>query len=418
METLQQVLDSRYKDQYVTLSNPMIRSRETTTLLESKIEVLAMHYMSKDMREKQKKDANGKDYSVHYVVVPANEIASLMIRERNTKAGGSAYKTIQNAAISMKQKIFIIEDKESKQFLLKSMFGDVAYNNGELYVEFEPSMESYFLNLKQNFSKLKLPILFSFRKNGGFQLYKLLKSYAYSPNLEEIDMSLSQEELPSFQVYWDLTDLKMQAGYIDITQPLLKKEGAKDHPNWKKMEKEEQSPLYKRWSAFYSRVIEPGVKEINEMSDIYVADIIKKLSGHGGKVTGITFVIQHNKAYYERHNSKKVVEKPVTEESIILSDDQKDDFIDELNDIFAEIIKTKDRRAIAEAAGYDIDRIKEVYELSKTSANINNLVGWMITGLKEGYSSNVSSKGKKKGFKDFEQRKYDFEELEKAAVNQ
>ena len=149
METLQQVLDNRYKDQYVTLSNPMIRSRETTTLLESKIEVLAMYYMSKDMRETQKKDANGKDYSVHYVVVPANEIASLMIRERNTKAGGSAYKSIQNAAISMKQKIFIIEDKESNQFLLKSMFGDVAYNNGELYVEFDPSMEKYFLNLKK-----------------------------------------------------------------------------------------------------------------------------------------------------------------------------------------------------------------------------------------------------------------------------
>jgi hypothetical protein len=341
-----------------------------------------------------------------------------MIRERNTKAGGSAYKTIQNAAISMKQKIFIIEDKESNQFLLKSMFGDVAYNNGELYVEFDPSMEKYFLNLKQNFSKLKLPILFSFRKNGGFQLYKLLKSYAYSPNLEDIDMSLSQEELPSYQVYWDLTDLKMQTGYIDITQPLLKKEGSKGHPNWKKMEKEEQSPLYKRWSAFYARVIEPGVKEINEMSDIYVADIIKKLSGHGGKVTGITFVIQHNKAYYERHNSKKVVEKPVVEETIVLTDDQRDDFIDELNDIFAENIKTKDRRAIAEAAGYDIEKIKEVYELSKTSSNINNLVGWMITGLKEGYSSNVSAKGKKKGFNDFEQRKYDYEELEKAVVNQ
>ena len=71
-------------------------------------------------------------------------------------------------------------------------------------------MKKYFLGLKQNFSKLKLPILFSFKRNGGFQLYKLLKSYAYPPHLPEIDMSLSQEELPSFAIYYNLTDLRMQ----------------------------------------------------------------------------------------------------------------------------------------------------------------------------------------------------------------
>ncbi len=406
----------KYNNQIITVSNPMIRSKKETNLLESKIEALAMYYMSRDMKQKMKKDSRGKDYSVNYVLIPAKEIVTLMSREygEKNKTGGKTYDDIRGAALSMKQKVFIIEDRENERFVMKSMYGDVAYDEGLLYVEFEPSMEKHFLGLKQNFSKLKLPILFSFKRNGGFQLYKLLKSYAYPPNLEEIDMDLSQEELPTYSVSWNLTDLRMELGCINLSDPRIKTEASKKRPDWDKMEKiadEDHKVLYGRWIDLYNRVIKPGIEEINKLSDIYISDFIKETSGHGGKVTGVTFVIQHNKAYYEKRSGKK------TENKLVLTDEQKDDFIESLFDIIEERLSPKDFKMIAEAGNYDFDKIKSVYELSKTSGKINNLVGWLIKGLKEGYSKPVSAKNEKKTeFNDFMQRKYDYAELEREAL--
>ena len=133
----------KYSNQIITVSNPMIRSKKETNLLESKIEALAMYYMSKDMKQKMKKDSRGKDYSVNYVLIPAKEIVTLMSREygEKNKTGGKTYDDIRGAALSMKQKVFIIEDRENERFVMKSMYGDVAYDEGLLYVEFEPSMD-------------------------------------------------------------------------------------------------------------------------------------------------------------------------------------------------------------------------------------------------------------------------------------
>ena len=413
---LQQMMEEKYKGQLITVSNSMIRARETTTLLESKIEALAIYYSSKDAKQRTKKDANGRDYDVNYVVIPMKEVSYLMSREdeKGKRAGGKTYAEVKSAAISMKQKVFVVEDRENNQFIAKSMYGDIAYNNGKLYIEFEPSMEKYFLNLKQNFSKLKLPILFSYKRNGGFQLYKLLKSYAYPPNLEHIDMSLSQEELPTFSLTWDITALRSEMGYVDLNQPLIKEEiSLKSKPDWEKIEKIEKNPKYRRWSDFRARVIDPGIEEINEISDIYIKDVIKERSGKGAKVSSVTFVIQHNKAYYETH-PEALPAKAISASSRTL-DEQKEDFIDDLSDVISEKVKPKDLRAIAEASGYDMDKIKRVYDLSKKNKNIDDIVGWIIAGIKNDYSEPVKA-GSAKKFSDFKQRKYDYDELEKEAL--
>ncbi len=413
MDELKVRVENQYKNQYITISNDMIRSREKTTLLESKIEALAMFYMSKDLKRRDKVDSEGNSYKVEYVEVPVKEVSALMPRKFDKYVDGRTYEEIKAAAISMKQKIFIIESPEENKFYLKSLYGDVMYDSGRLFIEFDPSMKKYFLNLTRDFSKLKLPILFSFKKNGGFQLYKLLKSYAFAPNLPEIDMSLSQEDLPTYSVSFSLTDLRMKMGYVDLNQPQLKKEGAKDHPDWKKMENLEQGThLYKRWSDLYKRVLVPGAEEINELSDIYIADVQKILKGLGGKVDGVTFVIQHNKAYYEKIATGSKVARS---DMIILTDEQKEDFIDDLADLIEEKIKPKDLKAIAEAGGYNMKKIKKIYAIAQKSGEIDDLVGWMIVGLKKDYSEPVSKK-KKNGFNDFEQRKYDYAELERDAI--
>jgi len=358
-----------YSSQFITMSNSLLRAREKTNLLESKIEVLAIHYMDKDIKVKDKTDANGKEYSINYVEIPASRIKKLMGRD-----DGNTYSEIKKAAIALKQKLYIIEDTANRQFVLKSMYGDVAYDNGRLLIEFNPEMEPLFLNLKQNFTKLSLPIMFSFRKNGGFQLYKLLKSYAFSPNLPEIDMSLSQEELPSFMLTYSLTELRMLLGYVDISQPGLKKEAEKKHPDFEKMSKEEHKPTYKRWNDFTRNVLDPGIEEINEISDIYIKEIKKDTRGRGGRIVGVCVYIQHNRAYYERkkQENKETVSSPFTEEQI-------EDVMELAHGLFD--LKLREYRDVVLKAECDFERIKAVYELYTETGSQGELYPFLMDNM-------------------------------------
>lgn len=281
-----------YMNQYVSLSNALIRAKERTSVLESKIEVLAICHMDKNVKIREKKDKYGNSYFINYVQLSAAEIRNLM-----GNYNGKIYNDIYMAAMALKEKLYIYEDREAKSFIMKSMYENVAYDKGIMTIEFNPEMEDYYLNLKENYRKLSLPIFFSFHKNGGLQLYKLLKSYAY--NLQNIDLSMNQDELPFYSVYFNLTELRMILGYVDLNQDKLKKEGSKKKPNFEKMAEDEINPQYKRWSDFNIRVIVPGVKEVNDISDIYIMDVQKKAVGRGGKIEGLTFYIQYNKKYFE-----------------------------------------------------------------------------------------------------------------------
>ena len=409
-----ELMSREYKNEFITIDNSIVRAREKTNLLESKIEILAIHHLDKNSKIKEKMDNHGNKYMVNYVVLSAKEIQQLMGR-----SDGDTYIDIRHAAFALKEKYLIVENRESRQFVLRSMYGDVAYDNGSLYVEFNPDVQDLFLDMKEKFTKLSLPIMFSFRKNGGFQLYKVLKSYAFSPNLPKIDMSLAQEELPVFRVSFDLTDLRMVLGYVDINQDKLKEEAQKKNPNFEKMAKEEKKPQYKRWSDFNNRVIEPGVEEINKISDIYIADIVKGTSGRGGRVTSIDFYIQHNKAYYydQQQNTSDNVEIK-SKQTVVkeLTEDEKADFCDEIFDLIEEKIKIKDAMTLAEVAGYNIEKIKTAYEVMKAYSKkkqIDNVVGFLIASIEKGFEMPVE----KKMDHGFNEREIDFDEIMKDILN-
>lgn len=303
------------------------------------------------------------------------------------------------------------------------MYEDVSYENGILCIEFNPDMEEYYTNLKENYTKLSLPIFFSFHKNGGLQLYKLLKSFAY--NLPEIDISITQEDLPRYAIYFDLTELKMILGYIDISQEKLRKEGNKIKPDFEKMAREEINPQYRRWSDFSTRVITPGggVKEVNEISDIYIADMKKKLTGKGGKVTGLTFFIQHNKNFYSNKKSKKTGENTTKSnyKSISANVDIYD-FIDEIRNIISCDLKTKDFVAIAEAAEYNLEKVKTANEIMKKyPAKINNISEFLITAIQNGFTiSSITPESKRNEKRMIHERKYtkqDYDDIEKMLLN-
>lgn len=408
-----------YSNKTVALSNALVQAREKASLLESKIELLSMYKMNKEMKTREKKDSKGNSYDVHYVEVMSSEIKPMVGRSH------SLYSQIEAASIELKQKLYIYRDEESEQFLMDNLYGAVEYNKGKLTVEFNPSTEHLFSELSSNFTKINLGIALAFKSNGGFQLYKLLKSYSY--NLDKVDKNLPQEQQKSIAEFFSLSELRLQLGYVDLNQPDIKREGAKRNPDVDKMNKLDKKPKYSRFNDFSKNVLEVGMAEINATSDIYIR--FEPERGPHNKVEGVTFYIQNNVNYVkeskdikkskESNNSYDSFYSPISNNSEnMFSENDKADFYDEVRDLIDVKIKLRDVMSICEAANYNFSLIKEKYELSKHT-NIDNFVGWMISAIKNDYKTPVSSFSEeterlsKSIFNNIQEQDYDFDMLEK-----
>ncbi len=399
-------IDEIYGNKQVALANSLIQAREKTSLFESKIELLAIYKVGDEKSIHKKMDADGNEYTVHYVDISAKEIRTLLGPKANN---GSMYTYIEAAALELKKKLFIYRDRGSEQFVMKSLYGDIVYNNGKLTIDFNPETEYLFLNLKDNYSKIKLDIAFKFTTIGGLGIYKLLKSASY--NLPDIDPDISQEEQKCMQIEYSLSELRLQLGYVDLNQPEIQKESLKAHPDAEKIMGLEKRPKYRRYNDFCKRVLEPGLREVNSISDIYIDSIEKQCSAHG-KVDGVVFRVQRNKDYYLNQNAK--TGNTVNKTTMSLTEDQIDEFIDEMRTVIKEDLKTKDLKVIAKEADYDLTKIVKAYEAAEKTTDINNFVGWMISAIKKDYSSPVSKKSAKKKmeFDNYSQREYDYKKLE------
>ena len=396
----------KYSDQYVTLSNELARAREKVNLLESKIELLAISRLKGDVHVMERTDGYGNPYAVKCITLHAKEIQDLMGRK-----DWDSYSDIYSACNALKHKIVIVESKEDNQFIMRSLYDDIIYDRGKLTIGFNPTMEKYFYNLSENFTKLSLSICFSFKHTGALQLYKIFRSEMYK--LPPLNKKLPQEEQPSLELYFSLTDLRMHLGLVDIQQAELKKELEKNrkNPNFEKIASAEKAPKYVRFTDLERRIIKPGIKDLNEMSDIYVSNIEKRTSGKGGKISGVTFTVQWNTSYCNEKSAERI---PAATEKKVLSESEKLAFYDDILEIVPIKIKIADAQALAEDAGFDLDKIKKaVDELNRASGNIDNVVGWLRSAIRGSWSK-VSKKNN--AFNDFKQNTYDYDELEQRLV--
>ena len=88
--------------------------------------------------------------------------------------------------------------------------------------------------------------------------------------------------------------------------------------------------------------------------------------------------------------------------------------MEQVQSFIEEKIRLSDIKAILEAAEYDIDKIEYAYRLSQKATGIENLTGWLISAIKNGYEEPMSGKENMKIH--FEQQELDLEMLEKALV--
>lgn len=404
-------IDDIFGDKHIVLSNALIQAREKTSLLESKIEFLAIYRFGDAVRTREKVDSDGNRYNAHYVVLNAQEV-----RQLAGKSGNSLYNDMFNASLELGRKQYIYRDAGEKKYKVRPLYTAVDYEDGKLEIEFNPETEHLFLEMAGNFTQINLGIAFKFKTLGGFGMYKLFKSFMYT--LPQPDLSLSQEEFPFIIKEYSLGELRLQLGYVDLNQADIKAEATKISPDFDKIEALEKTPAYKRFNDFNKRILEPGRREIEEISDIFIADI-EKLVGSHNKTEGVRFKLQYNRAYFERekHGSQQGGATPkVKTKNINLSEDEIDDIIDEIRSFMDAKLTTKELKSIAKAADYNVDIIKQKWALMKSQSNIENVVGWMISAIEKNYSSDsdtgrTSRSNQSSSFSNFEERDYDYQEL-------
>ena len=93
----------------------------------------------------------------------------------------------------------------------------------------------------------------------------------------------------------------------------------------------------------------------------------------------------------------------------------------------AEGLKRSDIKAICEVADYDAKVIKSAKDLLSTAKNVENITGWIISCIRDGYESTGRTSGRQGGemsklfFGSFEQRDISeatVKDIESALLNQ
>ena len=340
------------------------------------------------------------------VTITKSELRKLLAKQdkdgNSVIDDGNIYRQLLEAANSLHLLAIYIQNDSKKHFHIENIYHTINYNDSDLYFEFNPNIRNYVVELKDNFTVLNLPTMLRFTRNYSYRLYEILKSKCYYPKYIPIEQRTDQ-----FQFRLDLLELKFTIGVLDAKDEKVIKLFQSENPTmdtYKKaydiLKKDDEGKTkdrkvkYDTWKDFKTRVLDPSVEEINEKTDIHVEYSLGK--GARGRVVDIEFHVDLLKDIPVLEVKKRTAEEI-------------EDFLDDMRMLMPLVIKTKDLKAIAKAADYNIDKIKNAVELYQSAGNIENVVGFLISAIKEDYTR-VS---KPKQWEVFEKQDYgDMDEFE------
>ncbi|MBQ7680525.1 MAG: RepB family plasmid replication initiator protein, partial [Butyrivibrio sp.] len=154
---------------------------------------------------------------------------------------------------------------------------------------------------------------------------------------------------------------------------------------------------------FKKFALDKAKKELNETTSIWF-DYEPVKAGRGGKVVTVRFMIDVNPRMKREH-----VEEVLTQE-------EQFDRLEQAQSLIEEKLRLSDIRAILEAADYDLSRVETAYLLSRKAAGIENLTGWLIAAIRDGYEAPIRATGQDNPFEQYEQREMDFDALEQMVM--
>jgi len=374
-------------------SNDLINAKGRSTLLIQKLFAVSIQQAEMDEKGMLNASIYGSDLKRVFGVTSNN-----------------FYKTIKEAIQPSKKSKpsildyrIVISNDEQKSIEAINVITDCKFENGIFNIRFNDKVTKELWELKANYTTFALEETLALKSIYSFRIYELLKS-----EYDKQDYILKKQGLPSREPYivvMHLTDLKLKLGIIDAQSSndiitALKK----DSTNYDKIEaltdNDEEAKKFKEYGDLRKNALEKAKKELKEKTDIYF-DYEPIRSGRGGKTKSIRFFIFNKNA----RKGTAIKEKNLTQE-------EKDNIIDEVSEIINEKLKVRDYKKIAEAADYNIEKVKKAYEIAVGSKKIDNLVGFLIAAIKDEYDEPVKKKTIDLWHGEYVQQTIDFKELE------
>jgi plasmid replication initiation protein len=234
----------------------------------------------------------------------------------------------------------------------------------------------------------------------SLRLYEILKA-AYDKRAA-VDRSVKRGDTLDFTFH--LLELKFRLSILeDKGNQSIRDELDKDEPDYAKIQEfvtKTGQTSYSEYKVFNRDVLAKSLKEINSKMSYHIDyQPLKK----GRSTEKIRFFVTPLKDVLKRN----VIEAP--EDVIELTQEDKDNIINEVYDSLRKNFRVTDVMKFCELADYDVVRIFEAYECFKSATNVENPVGYMISAIKGGWKP-TNSKPEKDSF---QQNSYDYDELEK-----
>ncbi|MDH2475710.1 replication initiation protein [Clostridium perfringens] len=272
----------------------------------------------------------------------------------------NVYKELPKITRELITKLILFKTNDDN-FIQGTFLSTAEYkkSNGKVILEFSPKVAPYLLELKRYFSQYKLFTPLSFKSKYSIRLYQIFKANEIKKNF-----IISLDDLR------EILNLQQKS--------------------------------YESFNRLKERVINTSLEEINK-TDIYVNfETIKT----GRKVTYLKFYIKENKNLSNDNEIQLINERLETNENI-----------KELKHLFKKHkISEENLSKIYESSGKNIEKVKKVYEYSKTQ-KIDNLVGFMIKMVKDNNFQEPIKQYKYNKLHNFTEREdYDYENLEKGLL--
>lgn len=304
-------------------------------------------------------------------------------------SGNGLYDNLNKAAAELTGKTIGMSDDTSRRFKYIAVVTAASFSDGVFSIEYNKALNKYLKDINSSFTLLDLSTMLSFTSNNSFRLCEYLKSKAYSPKGTSGEI---------YDITVSVSELKMILGIINADQPSVRKIlNDKESPDYDEAADKATAQQFTDFRDFKKRVMTPAIEEINSKSDMNV-EINYLRSGYGGKVQAVNFKVRYKK---DKKDAKEAGGYDV--EVVKLCD--------RILKLIEEKITFADAIKIAEAAGYDYDRVSEKYEISKSKANIEDITGFMISALKNDYRKPVKKKAdyiKSGNTRDYNKKDYEY----------
>lgn len=233
--------------------------------------------MNKDILLKQKTNLTALelrilDYAIAIALDEKNDYCKAEITvETLSKHFGDNTRLIGSSAKRLVEKLSDysvkkVTDKGSDEIRI---FSELSFSGNTITLAPNPSLKAFYRRMAAYLTN-------QFTSKYAYMLHAILRNKMEEEKVEELDLSISVAELQNKMALVALP--KKEEYRSDIFVEVLK---------------QDEAPAYKKFNDFKEKVLEPAVKEINEISELYVTyNLIKT----GVPVTGLQFICRRKKA--------------------------------------------------------------------------------------------------------------------------